>query len=55
MGKLVMVSVLLSAAIVPAVCASDPDPRRGLRRAVVGVGAFNAIYGALLFLMFSGG
>jgi hypothetical protein len=51
MGKLLLVSALLVSIVVPVRAAADPDPRRGLRRAVIQTLVFDAFYGlALLFI-----
>ncbi len=37
MAKLLLLSILGATIVLPAVMASDPSPRRGLRRMVVGM------------------
>lgn len=44
MGKALLTSVVLAAVLIPAWAARERSPVRGLKRAVVGVLAFNAFY-----------
>jgi hypothetical protein len=44
MRKLILVSILFAMVVLPIRAATDPSPRRGLRRALVGVAAFNVLY-----------
>jgi hypothetical protein len=44
MDKLLLVSIVVAAALLPARAALDPLPRRGLLRAFLALAAFNALY-----------
>ncbi len=44
MGKLLLNSILIATLAIPMRAAGDPSPVRGVRRAVLGVVAFNAFY-----------
>ncbi|MDB4989425.1 MAG: hypothetical protein JWN04_4603 [Myxococcaceae bacterium] len=44
MSKLIALSIVLAMVAIPIRAASDPDPRQGLRRAVIQMLAFEAIY-----------
>ena len=48
MQKLLVLSVCLALLIIPLVAARDPHPGRGLKRARLGVLAFNLFYVVLL-------
>lgn len=50
MQKLILMSVIYATAILPLIAARNPSPRRGLRKAVVWMLAFNLIY--VLAVMF---
>jgi hypothetical protein len=50
MQKLILMSVIYATAILPLIAARNPSPRRGLRKAVVWLLAFNVIY--VLAVMF---
>ena len=52
MGKLILTSVLFATVLVPAWASRDPDGRRGLRRMLVTLLAFDALYVALLVLVY---
>jgi hypothetical protein len=52
MAKLLLMSVVLATAIIPAIVARDPKPRRALRRAMFGMVAFNAIYAVLVIFVY---
>jgi hypothetical protein len=45
-------SVVLMTAAIPAVTARDPLPKRGLRRAVIGLLAFNFVYAFLVIFVY---
>jgi hypothetical protein len=44
MRKLILVSILFAMVVVPMRAATDPSPKRGLRRTLVGLAAFNVLY-----------
>jgi hypothetical protein len=44
MGKLLLLSVILGSIALPARASRDPNPRRGLRKALIWVAAFNLFY-----------
>ncbi len=48
--KYLLLSVVIAALVLPVVFASDPLPRRGLRRALFAVAIFNAVYLVALYL-----
>lgn len=48
MLKLILMSVALTTIILPLAAASDPNPKKGLKRAVFGFFAFNVFYIFLL-------
>jgi hypothetical protein len=51
MGKLLLASVLLASVAIPVHAARDPNPRRGLARALVRTLLFDAAYAlAVLFV-----
>ena len=51
MKSLLLNSVLIATVVIAVRTGSDPNPRRGLQRAVVGMCLFNAFYAfALLFI-----
>lgn len=51
MAKLLLISVLVATATIPALTAKDPMPKRGLARAVRGILLFNVVYAlALIFI-----
>lgn len=52
MGKLILMSVLVSSLAQPLLAARDPDPRRGLRRAVLGTAVFNLFYTAAVLYVY---
>jgi hypothetical protein len=49
-AKLLLMSVLLATATIPALAAADPQAKRGLARAVRGILIFNVFY--VIALMF---
>jgi hypothetical protein len=51
-SKLLLMSVLLATAIIPAAAARDELPRRGLRRAILAYLAFNLVYAVLVILVY---
>jgi hypothetical protein len=53
MGKLIMASVIAATVVVPLVAAGDRDVRRGLKRTVLVLFAFNVVYLALLALVYA--
>jgi hypothetical protein len=52
MSKLVLASIVLSILLVPVAAASDPDPVRGLRRALVGAFMADALYLVALLVIY---
>jgi formate-dependent nitrite reductase membrane component NrfD len=48
MEKALLISVVIAMVVIPLLAASEPDPRRGLKRAVLGLTAFNVVYAFLL-------
>lgn len=44
MAKLLLLSVCLALVAIPLWAARDPFPGRGLKRAIIGVAAFNFLY-----------
>lgn len=51
MSKLILMSIMIALVAIPAVASRDPDPRRGLKRAIIRVLVFEAFYAfALIFL-----
>ena len=44
MAKLLLVSVLIASVAIPALAARDPDPRRGLKRALWQTLLFDTLY-----------
>jgi hypothetical protein len=44
MGKLLLISIVLATFVLPLRAARDPEPVRGLRRAVVGMAVFVFLY-----------
>jgi hypothetical protein len=42
--KLLLISILLMSIIIPVVAANDPNPRRGLKRCVIGFCLFAAFW-----------
>jgi hypothetical protein len=53
MGKLILISILLSTVAVPVLGSTDARPRRGLGRTLAFLALFNAIWLALLTLVFA--
>lgn len=45
-------SVVLMTAAIPAVTARDKLPRRGLRRAILALAAFNVLYALLVIFVY---
>jgi hypothetical protein len=52
MSKLLLMSVVLATVVIPAVAARDTLPRRGLRRTVLAMLAFNIIYAFLVIVVY---
>ncbi|MDQ2644210.1 MAG: hypothetical protein M3020_10370 [Myxococcota bacterium] len=52
MAKLLLMSVVLVTAALPAFTARDPQERRGLGRAILGLVAFNLVYAALVAVVY---
>ena len=52
MAKLLLMSVVLATAAIPAIAAKDALPRRGLRRAVIGLVLFNLVYAVLVMFVY---
>lgn len=52
MAKFLLMSVVLATVAIPAVTARDPMPRRGLRRTIVGLMAFNVLYAFLVIFVY---
>ena len=51
MKSLILMSIVIMSIVIPAMAARDPNPRRGMRRAVIAFAAFAALYlGYLLFV-----
>jgi hypothetical protein len=51
MAKLLLMSVMFATAIIPAVAAADPLPKRGLARAIRRMLLFNLLYAlAVIFV-----
>jgi hypothetical protein len=44
MKSLLLVSIVIAAFAIPAITARDPNPRRGVKRMIFYLLAFNAIY-----------
>lgn len=44
MAKLLLVSILIAAIAIPMALSRDPSATRGLRRTVIAIATFNAIY-----------
>jgi len=51
MDKLAMISIIIASVAGPAVFARDPDPRRGVRRMLLFLAAFVALYVAYVTLV----
>jgi len=51
MKSLLLISLLIAALAIPAITARDPNPRRGLKRMVMLLLAFNALYLAYITLI----
>jgi len=51
MKSLLLISVLIAALAIPAMAARDPNPRRGVKRMVLLLLAFNAVYLAYITLV----
>jgi hypothetical protein len=51
MKSLLLISIIIASIAIPAYAARDTNPRRGLRRMLVLVLAFNALYVAYLTLV----
>jgi len=51
-AKLLLMSVVLMTAVIPAVTARDSLPRRGLRRAILGLVTFNVLYALLVIFVY---
>jgi hypothetical protein len=51
MRSLLLLSIVFAALAIPALTARHPDPRRGVRRMVLLVLAFNALYVAYITLV----
>ena len=51
-AKILLMSVVLMTAAIPAVTARDVMPRRGLRRAIFGLVAFNVVYALLVMFVY---
>jgi hypothetical protein len=52
MGKLILASVIIATVAVPALAARDPSAHRGMKRTLLFVFLFNALYVALLTLVY---
>ena len=48
MEKLLLLSVVVALVAIPVLCAKDPNPRRGLKRALMLMGAYNVFYAVYL-------
>lgn len=51
MAKLLLLSIILGTIAVPARAARDPNPRRGLDKALRGLAIFNFVYMLALLLI----
>lgn len=49
-----MMSILIATVAIPAAAARDPSPRRGVRRMLLGLLAFDALYLAYVALLHAG-
>jgi hypothetical protein len=52
MAKLILMSVVFATTLIPAACARDVAPRRGLKRAVLGMLAFNLVFALLVIFVY---
>ncbi|MFZ5446252.1 MAG: hypothetical protein ACOZQL_40065 [Myxococcota bacterium] len=52
MQKLLILSVCIALLVIPLMTAGDPHPGRGLKRAILGVIAFNLLYVVLLRVVY---
>lgn len=50
MYKLILLSIVISTIAIPMIAARDRNASRGLRIAILGVAAFNALYVAVIVL-----
>jgi formate-dependent nitrite reductase membrane component NrfD len=48
MEKALLISVVIATVVIPLLAAAERDPRRGLKRTLVGLAAFNVFYAFLL-------
>jgi hypothetical protein len=48
MGKAILISIVIGLIALPILAARDPNPRRGLKRALAGLAAFTILYAFLL-------
>ena len=53
MDKVILVSIIVATVVVPALGARDANPRRGLKRTLVFLFAFNVVYLALVVLVYT--
>jgi hypothetical protein len=52
-GKALLASILIALIAIPLLAASDPNPRRGMKRALFGLLVFHLAYVALLLLVWA--
>jgi hypothetical protein len=55
MSKLILLSVLFAMVAIPAVAARDADAERGLKRTLLRMGSFLALYAFVLKFLWSAG
>jgi hypothetical protein len=53
MSKLILLSVMIAMVTIPALTARDPDPERGLKRTVLRMAAFFAVYTVAMRFLWS--
>ena len=44
MGKLLLISICVATIAIPSLCAREPNPRRGIKRMLLWMLVFNALY-----------
>lgn len=53
MDKIILISIIVATVVVPTLGARDVNPRRGLKRTLVFLFAFNVLYLALVVLVYT--